>query len=457
MERRTWRHLSGLVLALALGSAAPGLSAAEGGKPAAPAKPAPPSEEEAKSLDRWIAELDHRDPERREAATESLRGFGPRALPALRARLEDPSEERRARVRLLVQVLEAHEAGVPEGSTDWITLKGDMGRTGARGEAPGRRARVVAHKVLSLRDDPEHRLDAPLAVQADLLVVARGDRLTALSSTDLAFRWEVGLGARILASPVIAGDLVYVGTARGLVALRLDNHREAWTLQAAYGVGAAPLAAGNTLYACMAAEALVAVDARTGAIRWQHRCDAGSSAPVLAGGRVILGTRGGEVLAVDAASGKPAWTVKVDGMMSFAPAAAGSSVLVGDGGRRLRCIDAETGRVLWTRSVEGRFMGEGPAMSARAIVFTTTKPAVEAYDPSTGRRLWRRWMGTVHLSSPVLAGDLVLVGSRDRLKVLELDSGDDVWEISLGGDVTCPLVAGGMAYALAGDEVVAIR
>ncbi len=411
--------------------------------------------QETKTLRAWIEDLGHREAPRREAAMDALRGFGARALPLLREAREGRSEELRARARLLVQTLEAAEASPTADAADWFTLKGDMGRTGARGAAPAR-VEIRAVRELGARGD-RPPLDAPLAASGDLVLAVRDDRLTALQAGDLAHRWEVSLGSPIISSPVAAGGRVYVGTARGLTAIDLETRREVWTVAAAYGVGAAPLAAGNTLYACLGMEGVVAVDPENGSRRWVHRCAAGRSAPVVAGGRVIVGTEAGEVLGLDPATGVRRWALTVDGRMAFAPAALGSSVIVGDGGRRLRCIDAETGRVLWTRSVEGDFHGDGPAVSPVAVVVSTTRHEVEAYDPASGRRLWRRWVGTLHISSPVLAGSVVLFGARTRLVAVLAESGDDLWEIDLDGEVACPLVSGGTAYAVAGGRVVALR
>ena len=412
---------------------------------------------EQKKVEGWIASLDASEFPRREEATAALRAFGPRALPLLREAAKSGPEETRARARLLVTVLEAglDPAVDPSG---WGTLKGDMGRTNARGLAPAAgpgvvAARTVAPGSLEGRGGP----DSPLACAEGVLVAVEGDRVTVLAAGDLAPRWSTALGSRILASPVVARGLVHLGTSRGLVALRLADGKEAWAASAAYGVGAAPLVAGNTLYACLGEEAIVALDPETGARRWEHRCGAGRAAPVLAGGRVITGLKSGEVIALDAATGKPAWRLPVDGAVSFAPAAVGPSVIVGDGGRRLRCVDAETGRVLWTRAVKGRFVGDGPAVSARAIVFALDTLEVEAYDPSTGRRLWNRWLGTFHMSSPALAGNTVLVGSRTRLLALDARTGDDAWQAGLDGEVAAPLVADGSVYVMAGRRVSVLR
>jgi len=107
--------------------------------------------------------------------------------------------------------------------------------------------------------------------------------------------------------------------------------------------------------------------------------------------------------------------------------------------------------------VKGRFLGDGPEVDARAVVFALETLEVEAYDPATGARLWNRWLGTLHLSSPAMAGGLVLFGSRSRLVAVDAASGDDAWEVALDGLVSCPVVADRSIYVMAGPRVVAIR
>lgn len=444
----------GLLAAIAMAALASPSPAGDGKDPA----PAALTDKERAKVEGWIRDLEHHEYERRCAATEALRGFGARGLPLLRAAAAGPGEETKARARLLITVLEAGLGTAGEGADQWTTLKGDMGRTSARGEPPAAEGpSVVRSRTLHGEFGDARPPDSPLAAAEGAVVVAAGDRVAAFAAGDLAHRWSVGLGSRVIAAPVVARGRVFVGTSRGLTALDLATSRRDWTVEAAYGVGAAPLVSGDTLYACLVDEAVVALDPSTGARRWEHRCPVGSAAPVVAADRVVVGTKAAEILALDAATGRPAWRIPVDGCVSFAPAAVGGSVIVGDGGRRLRCIDAGTGRVLWTKSVKGNFAGDGPAVSARAIVLALDSHQVEAYDPATGARLWNRWVGTLHLSSPALAGGMVLFGARSRLVAVDAASGDDLWSVRLDGAVSCPVVADRTVYALAGETVVAIR
>ncbi|MHC4821021.1 MAG: hypothetical protein ACYTDX_04805, partial [Planctomycetota bacterium] len=182
--------LFALTAALCLSAApAPGV-AKEDGK-------APLTRAEEKKLEAWIRALDDEEFAAREGAQESLRAFGSRALHALREAKDSRSEEVRARVRLLITVLEASLDPEIDTDSNWITLKGDMGRTGARGAAPMGRIAVKARNAVGAGRDA--RLDAPMALYDGTLVVAREDRVIGMDATDLKHKWAVGLGAKIMA------------------------------------------------------------------------------------------------------------------------------------------------------------------------------------------------------------------------------------------------------------------
>src|SRR5688572_14629917 len=121
-----------VLLTLGILGIAPTVAPARAGDPPA-AEGISPADR--KKIAAWIDDLDHAEYPRREAATKALRDFGGRALPFLEEAEPAATEEARTRIRLLALVL---RAGLETESGDgWYTLKGDPGRTGARGDAPG--------------------------------------------------------------------------------------------------------------------------------------------------------------------------------------------------------------------------------------------------------------------------------------------------------------------------------
>lgn len=153
--------------------------------------------------------------------------------------------------------------------------------------------------------------------------------------------WPAGvdLGGAARGAPVIAQQRVYVASyafdppAGRLMAFDLLNGRLAWpepfVVPARRGVNsglvAAPLVAGNTIYAGSQDHRLYAVDAATGKQRWPpfEAAHGIVSAPAWAEGLVVFGARGevgndrvvrnGRVHAVDGMTGEPAWTYEIGG------------------------------------------------------------------------------------------------------------------------------------------------
>ena len=86
-------------------------------------------------------------------------------------------------------------------------------------------------------------------------------------------------------------------------------------------------------------------------VAWQWEAgDAIESSAAIAAGVVYVGTRAGELVALELASGKPVWRYKVtgDGVGESSPCVAGGSVFVGDLGGQIHAVDAQSGKVLWT-------------------------------------------------------------------------------------------------------------
>jgi outer membrane protein assembly factor BamB len=98
--------------------------------------------------------------------------------------------------------------------------------------------------------------------------------------------------------PVFGAGLVFITTGfqqPSLLAVRPDGNGDvtkshvAWTLSRAAPLTPSPLLVGDELYVVTDAGIASSVDARTGAIHWQHRLGEGVSAsPVLADGRIYF-------------------------------------------------------------------------------------------------------------------------------------------------------------------------
>ena len=211
-----------------------------------------------------------------------------------------------------------------------------------RGPAYGQAARAAAGAPAAGAEWPSYRADlwrsasTAAAVPADLEVLWTAD-LGDWPPVALAADWKENPGVRgPVTPPVAAAGLVLVA--------QPDGHR------------------------------VVALDAKTGKVRWDFTANGRvDTPPTVAGGLCLLGTRSGTVYALRAEDGKLAWRLRVapedERIVSFGQVespwpAAGSVLVVGgtayvaagrhplaDGGIRILALDPATGKVKWVKTI----------------------------------------------------------------------------------------------------------
>jgi alcohol dehydrogenase (cytochrome c)/quinohemoprotein ethanol dehydrogenase len=146
----------------------------------------------------------------------------------------------------------------------------------------------------------------------------------------------------------------------------------AWSadLDTARGQEATPLVHNGVLYVSTAWSKVRAYDATNGKLLWAYDpkvpretlirtcCDAVNRGVALYENKVFVGTLDGRLVALNAATGKPVWTVmavpnQTDYTITGAPRIVKGRVLIGEGGSEYRArgylaaFDAQTGKLVW--------------------------------------------------------------------------------------------------------------
>jgi outer membrane protein assembly factor BamB len=94
-----------------------------------------------------------------------------------------------------------------------------------------------------------------------------------------------------------------------------------------------------------------------------------------------------------------------------------------------------------------------PAVSGDSVVFASSDGYIYALDRETGDRRWAfDTNGTP--SSPVIAGDKVVVSSDGSLHVVRLEDGAPVWSYEVSDVITGPAVVGRMIIVGSEDGTV---
>ncbi|MEA2123445.1 MAG: eukaryotic-like serine/threonine-protein kinase, partial [Solirubrobacteraceae bacterium] len=269
------------------------------------------------------------------------------------------------------------------------------------------------------------------AVHRGLVIFGSADhRIYAVAAATGKLRWRRRTGGDVTGSPAISRGVVYVGSHdHRLYALDARTGRRRWRFTTGDRVSSSPAVAGGVVYFGSNDDHLYALDAATGRERWRFKADAWVwSAPAVAKGLVFFTSNGtidspvsngsgGHMYALDAATGKLAWTdpAALNGFAS--PAVAGDAV-VASGFSGVHAYGLKTGDSRWAYAPEGHTFAS--AFVTNGVVFAVDSldagdGSLVALDLATGATLGEVSFPRLDFvySSPVASGDKVVFGTGD--------------------------------------------
>ena len=296
-------------------------------------------------------------------------------------------------------------------------------------------------------------------------------------------KWKFKTLGRIVSSPVVAGDLVYVGSAdHHLYAVRVADGTLAWEFKTNQGVNSSPAVGNGFVYFNSLDGYLYALNATTGALGWKFQTggerrfsapgihgivpasevmpdpfDVFLSSPVLAGGLVEFGSGDHHVYALDAATGVLRWTFATGDVVHATPAVVDGVLYVGSWDRNLYALDARTGSLVWrfqTGDDQKLHNQIGIASSAAVVdgvvLFGCRDGHFYALDARTGQLKWREdnkggWV----IASPAVRDGVVYFPTSDgtQFKALAIATGAVVWRtVDKAIAFSSPAIAGDAVY-----------
>jgi outer membrane protein assembly factor BamB len=243
----------------------------------------------------------------------------------------------------------------------------------------------------------------------------------------VATAWRAPLPSAPAAAPVSDGERVFVSLRGGkLLALALPSGRETWSadLVALHR----PALGGGLLFVATAAE-IRALDAATGALRWQVASGRLAAAPAWRDGWLVAGTEAGELLAIRAADGTIVWR-RQTGPLAAAPAIDGDSLVLPLAGGAVTLANLITGEVRWSRQLGG---APGGVLPDADRVFVGARDnhfyCLDARDGSVRWR-WRTAADVVGLAA-VDTDHVYFVSLDNVLRALDRSHGAQRWRRAL--------------------------
>lgn len=203
----------------------------------------------------------------------------------------------------------------------------------------------------------------------------------------LRVRWSADLGVPPSTGPVGDDARIYVPlSSEALVALDADTGASAWRVEDV-ATTLQPATDGTGVYVVVST-ALVALDATSGAERWRRPLPSTVSAPLSAqSGWIVVGLDTGDVLAVRAADGSVVWQRTYPTSLVTRAVIHGERVYLPGADGRVRAARIEDGTPVWEQTVGGAVLTIAP-LGDRVYVGADDN-FFYALDDRQGRRLWR--------------------------------------------------------------------
>jgi outer membrane protein assembly factor BamB/uncharacterized membrane protein YjgN (DUF898 family) len=239
--------------------------------------------------------------------------------------------------------------------------------------------------------------------------------------------WKTNVGW-VVGSPALAAGMVYIGTNRGVAALDATAGKVRWTRELRGGMCApttsAPTPSGSRVFVSTSCGSLYALDAETGKVAWTFSTgDLGSnvagnltpamSRPVVDGGLVFVGSRSGKLFALDTATGKKRWEFRTSGGVVSTPAVGNGLVFVSAGGNESSLVSS-------------------PVFADGVVFVGSTSPTLHAVHASDGTPAWQ-----AQLQQPLdrkVERDGAIHGDRNQnvVHAFAAATGAKQWAVSKG-------------------------
>uniref|UniRef100_B8HLL1 Pyrrolo-quinoline quinone n=1 Tax=Cyanothece sp. (strain PCC 7425 / ATCC 29141) TaxID=395961 RepID=B8HLL1_CYAP4 len=278
----------------------------------------------------------------------------------------------------------------------------------------------------------------PAVGEGILCLVGSDQHLYAIDLLSRKVRWNVNTGSTSFSSPVIADGLVYITdfTEQALLALDLRTGAERWQIKTDYTPAAALQTSvaiqDGILYTGLGDGNLYALAAQTGEFLWgfNTRVPVPLSPPAIANGVLCINNIEGDVYGVDLTHRQLLWHKPLPAplpMLFTCPAIAAGVVYLVGGDGHLYALSLRSGEVQWRMPIgaltsvaicgDWFCVGQG-----EGNLFAVNQQTAQTWTLETG-----------HYGvnpSPVIADGVVYFGDRGPLIAVDLQTGKRLWEFA---------------------------
>ena len=267
--------------------------------------------------------------------------------------------------------------------------------------------------------------------------------------------WQYSLSSPVSASPVVAGEQLFVAAENGnLYSFNLAERKFNWLYHTEAGIASTPAVVDGRIYFLSRDGFFYALEQATGKRLWRFAtggearfatiggyglpADMGPvpepwdfylSSPLVHNGKVYFGSSDHHLYALDALSGELVWSFDTGDSVHSSPVYANNTIFFGTWGTRLYAVNADTGLEAWhfqggTDAKYSVMQGitAAPAVDGNAVYIGARDGFVYALRQTDGATLWRYdAAGSWVLSTAAVDQNSVYFATSDTALLVAVD------------------------------------
>ncbi len=158
--------------------------------------------------------------------------------------------------------------------------------------------------------------------------------------------------------------------------------------------------------------------------------------PASDGARIFAGAHDGDVVALDAVTGRRIWSTRTRLALSAGPAYGDGLLAFGTTDGELVALDAQTGEQRWVEQIGSEVLAP-PVIARGVVVVRSIDGRLRGFSAENGRNLWSVEQSRPALTlrgstAPRVAGNVVVVGfDNGRVGAYDIATGDPLWELPI--------------------------
>jgi outer membrane protein assembly factor BamB len=294
------------------------------------------------------------------------------------------------------------------------------------------------------RSRPLRGPSAPIAVDGENVYLGGSDRrLVAVDLQSGKSRWSVRLPGPLVGGVLENGEVVYAATDQPggkVYAFRKESGRKVWDAGTGYVQSPLALTAGRLAVLTRAGQ-VMAIDAATGKISWRKRLPSNRVPPIVLDTGVVMVTSYDSLYAVRMRDGQVTLRRRSPGTVVSPWIRSGRLLVAGTGDSVVIGIEPDSLMEVWRVRLDAPLL-VSPAIQGDTVFTVTRAGSIYRIDPE-GTRIAAElhapgWPAT---GTPALIGPWLLVGGADgTLYAFTREDGVEAWKVTLGRPVELPAI-----------------